>query len=264
VDRRTQRSELPRGLRSPRRADPAVPAHAGAGTPSSGLPARPSHARAARHRLGEDYPTPLAEGCASYHVSVDGVSLATTVLTRPEWLRAQVRLGTEAERFEYLSPSAAPVPVQHLRSDGLAAAVDRLADAELSDTVLTNDPVYRLLRVAVDHERLDAAVTLMPFADYALTMDLLESELVDALAEQDTLGPAATRRRRPSLAAARCSSSLGSACLGCRASRLRWRPGRASGRCPAGRCNGPQTGGLRACWCRSGRRAYSTRWASSR
>jgi transcriptional regulator with XRE-family HTH domain len=67
-------------------------------------------------------------------------------------------------------------------SDGLAAAVDRLADAELSDTVLTNDPVYRLLRVAVDHEHLDAAVTLMPFVDYALTMDLLESELVDALA----------------------------------------------------------------------------------
>ena len=39
----------------------------------------------------------------------------------------------------------------------------------------------------------------MPFADYALTMDLLESELVNALAEQDAMGAAATRWRRPAL-----------------------------------------------------------------
>jgi len=149
--------------------------------------------------LAEYYPSPLAKGCAFYQVMVDGLSLPTTVLTKPEWLRAQIRLGTEAERFEYVPPSAASVPVQNLSDDALTAAVDRLADAELSDTVLTNDPVYRLLRVAVEHERLDAAVTLMPFADYALTMDLLESELVDALAEQDTMGVAATRRRRPAL-----------------------------------------------------------------
>jgi transcriptional regulator with XRE-family HTH domain len=149
--------------------------------------------------LAEYYPAPLAEGCAFYQVVLDGVSLPTTVLTRPEWLRAQVGLGTGAERFEYVPPSAVPIPVRDLGDDALAAAVDRLADAELSDTVLTNDPVYRLLRVAVEHERLDAAVTLMPFADYALTMDLLESELVDALAEQDTMGMAATGRRRPAL-----------------------------------------------------------------
>jgi hypothetical protein len=73
---------------------------------------------------------------------VDGVSLSTTVLTRPEWLRAQIRLGTEAERFEYLSPSPAPVPVRRLGDETLAAAIDRLGYAELSDTVLTNDPVY--------------------------------------------------------------------------------------------------------------------------
>jgi hypothetical protein len=149
--------------------------------------------------LADYYPTPLAEGCALYQVLVDGVPQPTTVLARLEWLRAQVRLGTEAERFEYLSPSAAPVRVQRLGDNAFAAAIDRLADAELSDTVLTNDAVYRLLRVAVEHERLDAAVTLMPFADYALTMDLLESELVDALVERDALGPAATTQRRPSL-----------------------------------------------------------------
>jgi transcriptional regulator with XRE-family HTH domain len=149
--------------------------------------------------LAEYYPAVLPEGCVFYQVLVDGVPLPTTVLTRPEWLRAQARLGTEAERFEYISPSAAPAPIRDLGDDAHAAAIDRLADAELLDTVLTNDPVYRLLRVSVQNERMDAAVTLMPFADYALTMDLLESELVDALAEQDAMGAAATRWRRPAL-----------------------------------------------------------------
>jgi transcriptional regulator with XRE-family HTH domain len=211
--------------------------------------------------LAEYYPTPLAEDCASYQVSVDGVSLPTTVLTRPEWLRAQVRLGTQAEQFEYLSPPAAPVPVQCLGDEALAAAIDRLADAELSDTVLTNDPVYRLLRVAVDHERLDAAVTLMPFADYALTMDLLESELVDALAEQNAMGPAATRRPSLPLRDAHLPSVLHAlwiySAASARAARSRSSPpparlAGAGGRNPTMRC-----------WCRSGPRACSTRWESS-
>ena len=149
--------------------------------------------------LAEYYPAPMPKHCVFYQALVDGVPVETTVLTRPEWLRAQARLGTDAERFEYISPSAAPAVVQDLSDDALAAAINRLADAELSDTVLTNDPVYRLLRVSVEHERLDAAVTLMPFADYALTVDLLESELVDTLAEHDAIGAAATRSRRPAL-----------------------------------------------------------------
>src|SRR6266511_1755228 len=88
--------------------------------------------------LAEYYLSPLAKGCAFYQVIMDGLSLPTTVLTRPEWLRAQIRLGTDAERFEYVPPSAASVPVQNLSDGALTAAADRLADAELADTVLTN------------------------------------------------------------------------------------------------------------------------------
>jgi hypothetical protein len=121
------------------------------------------------------------------------------MLTRPGWLRAQIPLGGEAERFEYVSPPVVSAPAPQLGDDALAAAIDRLAEAELSDTVLTNDPVYRLLQVDVEREHLDAAVTLMPFADYALTMDLLESELIHALAERNALGPATTGRRALSL-----------------------------------------------------------------
>src|SRR6266540_2124247 len=45
--------------------------------------------------LADYYPAPLAEGCSFYRVQVDGAPLSTTVLTRPSWVRAQVRLGTE-------------------------------------------------------------------------------------------------------------------------------------------------------------------------
>jgi transcriptional regulator with XRE-family HTH domain len=146
--------------------------------------------------LASYYPAPLAEDCSFYRVQVDGEPLSTTVLTRPSWVRTQIRLGTEAERFEYVSPTAAPVPTPRLGDKAITAAIDRLAEAELSATVLTNDPVYRLLRVTVERERLEAAVALMPFADYALTMDLLEAELVDALAERNAMGLAASEGRR--------------------------------------------------------------------
>jgi transcriptional regulator with XRE-family HTH domain len=146
--------------------------------------------------LARYYPAPLAEGCSFYRVHVDGEPLSTTVLTRPSWVRTQIRLDTEAERFEYVSPTAAPVPTPRLGDEAITAAINRLAEVELSATVLTNDPVYRLLRVTVERDRVDAAVTLMPFAEYALTMDLLEAELVDALAEHNAMGLAASEGRR--------------------------------------------------------------------
>ena len=131
-------------------------------------------------------------------VQVDGTTLPTTVLTRPGWVSTRIPLGAEAERFEYVSPSLAPIPPPHLDGDALAAAINRLATVELSSTVLTNDPLYRLLRIAVQPARLDASVTSMSFADYALTMDLLESELIETLAEENAAArPRARSRRLP-------------------------------------------------------------------
>jgi hypothetical protein len=57
-----------------------------------------------------------------------------------------------------------------------------LADVEVTGTVLVNSPLYRLLDVDLGQHRLEAVVTLADFAAYALTMDMLETELVNALA----------------------------------------------------------------------------------
>jgi transcriptional regulator with XRE-family HTH domain len=147
--------------------------------------------------LAQYYRT-LPTDCTFYNVQVDGMTMPTTVLVRPGWLSTRIPLGAEAERFQYVSPSLAPIPPPHSDGDALTAAINRLATVELSGTVLTNDPLYRLLRVAVEPAGLDASVTSMSFADYALTMDLLESELIETLAEENgAASPRARPRRLP-------------------------------------------------------------------
>ena len=118
-----------------------------------------------------------------YRARVGPHALTTSVLTRPGWLRSRIPLATPAEHFQFVPPMSAPEPTPLLEGERLDAAIDRLAQAELSTTVLVNNPIYRLLRIALEPARLEAAVTLIDFATYALTMDLLESELVDTLAE---------------------------------------------------------------------------------
>ena len=140
------------------------------------------------------YAASYQEGCGLYRGRIGGHTLVTSVLTKPEWLQARVGLDTSAEHFEFIPSTAAPIPTPLLEGHLLDAAVDRLAQAELSTSPLVNNPIYQLLRVTVEPDRLQAAVTLVDFATYALTMDLLEAELTDALAELTAHLDAATTR----------------------------------------------------------------------
>jgi hypothetical protein len=123
------------------------------------------------------------ESCSLYRAQVGGRKLLTSLLTKPGWLQTRVPLGTSAEHFQYMPQAAAPIPISPLEGELLDAAIDRLAQAELLTTVLVDNPIYQLLRVAIEPGRLQATVTLINFATYALTMDLLEAELVDTLAD---------------------------------------------------------------------------------
>jgi hypothetical protein len=174
------------------------------------LPESVRHQRAyARGRLARDqlvtaleryYAASSHEGCGLYRARVGSHTLMTSMLTKPGWLQARVPLTTPAERFQYISPTVAPIPTPRLEGELLDAAIDRLAQAELSRTVLVNNPIYQLLRVTIAPGRLRAAVTLVDFATYALTMDLLEAELTDALADPTgRMTAPTTRDRRPRL-----------------------------------------------------------------
>jgi len=152
-------------------------------------------------------PSPEEFGARFYSARVGGVPLALSILIRPDWLGASVRLGTGEERFQ-LAASDAAAAVQLPKGPALEAALQRLAAAETSATVMVNNPLYRLQDLVLGRQQLEATVTLTEFADYALTMDLLETELVDALARperSDGKGQAGLPLRDtylPSLAAA--------------------------------------------------------------
>jgi transcriptional regulator with XRE-family HTH domain/pimeloyl-ACP methyl ester carboxylesterase len=118
---------------------------------------------------------------AFYHARVSGVPLTLSILVERGWLGLGVRLGSDQEQFRLAVPDPNSA-VGTLEGGALEAALARLANVEVNGTVLVNSPLYRLLDAELGQHRLEAVVSLAEFAAYALTMDLLETELVDALA----------------------------------------------------------------------------------
>ena len=80
--------------------------------------------------------------------------------------------------------SRASQPEQPVRVDqlGAHAAIDRIAAGLQADLRMVNAPIYDLTSIAVSNEGIVGSVALAGFFDYALTLDLLEPELADALA----------------------------------------------------------------------------------
>ena len=126
------------------------------------------------------------DGCQPYRARCCGERLETSVLIRPGWLDLDIPLHAMRQSVK-LSGSLQP-PAPDL--DGLMAdaAVQRLAEIVTTGTRLVNAPIYDLTSINAARGVLSATVTVAEFADYALTMDLLETELVDAVAAgQDCL-----------------------------------------------------------------------------
>jgi hypothetical protein len=163
------------------------------GTAAALLPSRAArtdrkHAHelaAARARVGRHQ---VADALAGYYGTHDGHApyvgrcagqrLTTSVLTRPDWLDLRLPLGAGQEHLRYAGQPAKPVRVDRA---GAGAAVDRIAAGLQADLRMVNAPIYRLIDVTVSAEGIAGSVGLAGFFDYALTLDLLEAELGDAL-----------------------------------------------------------------------------------
>lgn len=114
-----------------------------------------------------------------YVVDVDGQRVATSVLTRPEWSGLAFPLGPDADRVALADAEPDNVGrIIHVDDH----AVERLAEAATLGVRMTNKPLYRLLNVDIRDGAISGDVGLVPFGDYALTMDLLEREIAEALA----------------------------------------------------------------------------------
>ncbi|MDQ4009399.1 MAG: hypothetical protein M3228_01550, partial [Actinomycetota bacterium] len=105
---------------------------------------------------------------------------ATSILTCPEWLDLGCPLLSPNDRLTL----AGTVSSDEALLDGQAvdSAVQRLVETLALSVRLTNMPLYRLLDVDIKGGHIAGAVGVAPFVEYALTMDLLESELITTVA----------------------------------------------------------------------------------
>ena len=119
------------------------------------------------------------QGLGTYRARCDGRDVVTSIVTRSEWLDLACPLTPVHDRLVLLGSA----PHDPMEVDDLAArqAVRRLVEVVAVDVRLTNAPIYRLLDLDVRQGAIGGAVELTPFVEYALTMDLLEGELLDAI-----------------------------------------------------------------------------------
>ena len=135
---------------------------------------------AGRSRLAEalaGYYGDPASGYSMYQARCGQVEVATSVLIRPEWTDFACRLTSQTDRI-VLQPD-----VQRPRQlVDRGAAVRRLAEAAARDVRIADVPLYRLFEVEARPDAIVGKVGLVPFVEYALSVDLLERELSKSLA----------------------------------------------------------------------------------
>jgi hypothetical protein len=114
------------------------------------------------------------------------LSATTSILTQPNWLDLACSLGTRSDALDF-SATAAPEPV--LTPEQAEHAVQRLATVLATNGRLTNLPLYRLTSAEMRKGTVAGTLGVVPFVEYALTMDLLETELTSTIAAGQTPEP---------------------------------------------------------------------------
>ena len=129
-----------------------------------------------------------------YTALVDDVEVPLSVCTPENGPDdVAVALGTASAKFTFSSAGVLPFTVGQEAS---LAAVRRLAQVEVGETVIVDNPLYRLTSVDMTSSTIDVGFAESRFLDYALTADLLEKELVDcASSEALDLQDAVLRRQ---------------------------------------------------------------------
>jgi hypothetical protein len=138
--------------------------------------------RIAQGRMAEalgDYYKGRASGHGRYsaHYGADS-AIVTSVITDPDWLDLGRPLTEVSDR---LTLTNAPDTNLSFDEQAASAAAQRLAETLAMGTRLVDMPLYRLLAIDISQGVITGSMGVTQFARYALTMDLLEAELIDAL-----------------------------------------------------------------------------------
>lgn len=119
------------------------------------------------------------ESAGFYTVRAGQAVLTLSVLVDQGSAGVAVPLGGIEESCRLVGSGAAAAV--RLSDAHVRAALNRLAAAEAHDTVMVNNPLYTLAGLDLGSGRLAAEFGCTDFAAYALTADLLETELRDLL-----------------------------------------------------------------------------------
>ncbi|ASU79112.1 transcriptional regulator [Actinopolyspora erythraea] len=115
--------------------------------------------------------------------------ITSSVLTCPEWLDLDASLVAANDRLTVTR--AAMDSSRSLDAEAAEHAVERLTETLTLGTRLVDMPLYRLLGTKISKGLISGSVGIAHFVEYALTADLLEGELVDALASGNATQPGA-------------------------------------------------------------------------
>lgn len=122
----------------------------------------------------------IGEGYGRYGARLPGGVVTTSVLTHPDWLDLECPLTAGNDRLTFTRADNDRAAA--LDSTAAAAAAQRLAETLAAGTRFTESALYRLTGIDIAAGKIGGTLGLSRFTSYALTLDLLEGELNDALA----------------------------------------------------------------------------------
>jgi hypothetical protein len=135
---------------------------------------------------------PPSDGYRQYRARCDGQVASAGILTRPDWLDLRLPLGEDMDRLDMVTRRRTALVLDDQAAE---AAVRRVTESLAMDTRMVNLPLYHLRGVDVTDGRLSGSLGVTDFLTYALTADLMQNELLDALAAGQGLDALPIRRR---------------------------------------------------------------------
>lgn len=128
-----------------------------------------------------DYYGPRVDEHGLYRANIDGHAITTSIVSRADWLDLACPLVPTSDRLELTGM----VVDDRVVFDDVTAksALTRLIDAAARGVRIADAPLYRLAHVDVSDRGIRGSLELTSFLKYALTTDLIEAELIDAVAE---------------------------------------------------------------------------------
>lgn len=118
-----------------------------------------------------------------YRAICADAEILTSVVGRAEWLDLACPLGGVRGELTLAEETGDRRTLDEVEA---SAALSRLAESVALGVRFANLPLYRLRSVDVGPGRVRGRVGIAPFVEYALTADLLERELIDAVAAGST------------------------------------------------------------------------------